>query len=133
MTTIPSDGGESQDFLAPIRMGSVALQLEAAEGHLACCRQELADAQREVRELRRQQRRERRQELRARRRQRHRALRVKAVRLAVTTSPLALAVIGGIAFLVAVVRMVSGLSAANALALAAAAWGGAAAFRSLRK
>lgn len=133
MTTIPSEDDKGQDFPAPILTDSVALQLELAEGNLAGCRQELADAEREVRELRRQQRRERWQELRARRRQRCRALCVTAVRLAVTTSSVMLTFVGVIAFLVAIVLMVSGLSAANALALAAAAWGGAAAIRSLRK
>ncbi|MFE2261726.1 hypothetical protein [Streptomyces griseosporeus] len=133
MTTIPSGDGKSQDFPAPIRTDSVALRLELAEGNRACCRQELADAEREVRELRRQQRRERRRQLRARRRQQCRALSAKAARMAVTTSPVMLTVVGGIAFLVSIVLMVCGFSAVNALALAAAAWGGAAAIRSLRK
>ncbi|WAZ26905.1 hypothetical protein STRCI_008578 [Streptomyces cinnabarinus] len=133
MTTIPSDGGKSQDFPTVTRTDSVTLRLELAEGNLACCRQKLADAEREARELRRQQRREHRQELRARRHQRRRALSAKAVHLTATASPVMLTFVGAIAFLVAIVLMVSGLGAANALALAAAAWGGAAAIRSLRK
>lgn len=133
MTTIPPDGGKNQDFPAPTRTHSVALRLALAERNLHCCRQDRAAAQREVRELRRQQRRERRRELRARRRQQRHAIAAKAVRFTLTTSPVALTFVGGIAFFVAIVLMVSGASPANALALAAAAWGGAAAIRSLRK
>ncbi|MFE6366030.1 hypothetical protein ACFVP3_39515 [Streptomyces sp. NPDC057806] len=121
MTTIPCSGGRSQDLTAPAP--SVAARLNLAEDKLHSCRQGVADARGEVRNLRRLQRRERRRELRA--------MSVKATRRA-AASPVALTLVGGIAFLVAVALLMRGMSATNTLALAAAAWGGAAAIHSLR-
>jgi hypothetical protein len=124
MTTLPPLGDDGQDLPAPDRAEPVGVRLQAAEIRLACCRADLTRARRDVRSLRRQQRRERLRELRAK----------VGPRVVVFTSA-GLAVLGAVAFAVAVVLLLMGefSAAKDVLMFAGVAWGGAAAIRTRRK
>ncbi|MFF5759814.1 hypothetical protein OHA09_36290 [Streptomyces longwoodensis] len=124
MTTLPPRDGDGQDLPTPFRAPRAGIGLLAAETRLACCREDLARARREVRSLRR-----------AERRQRRRAIRAKIGPRVVGACSRGLAVVGVIAFIIAIVLLLSGESSAarDVLAFAGVAWGGASAVRTRRK
>ncbi|WP_119580647.1 hypothetical protein [Streptomyces europaeiscabiei] len=124
MTTLPPRDGNGQNFPAPEHAESVLNPLHLAEDRLVRCRKDFAEARRDVRSLRREERRARRRELLA-----------KAGPRVVTISSLTLAVIGSVAFAIAVVLLVMGEfgKAKDLLTFAGVAWGGAAALHTRRK
>lgn len=124
MTTLPPLGDNGQDSPVPDRAEPVGVRLQVAKTRLVCCREVLILARREVRSLRRQERRERRRELRA-----------KVGPRVVVFPSVGLAVLGAVAFVVAVVLLLMGefSAAKDVLTFAGVAWGGAAAIRTRRK